>query len=58
MLLTLKQLLVLRNKLNYTPTNIEPKVQPHQPSVLIVYPTQMLTTYVLFRIVVFVLTTR
>ena len=32
----------LRNKLNYTHTKIGAKVQPHQPSVLIVYPTQML----------------
>ena len=31
-----------RNKLNCTHTNIGAKVQPHQPSILSVYPTQML----------------
>ena len=38
-LVTLREWLVLRKKLNYTHTKIEAKVQPHQPSVLIVYPT-------------------
>ena len=32
----------LRNKLNYTHTNVGAKVHSHQPSVLIVFPTQML----------------
>ena len=41
-LVTLKKWFVLRNKLNYTHTKIEAKVEPHQPSVFIVYPTQML----------------
>ena len=41
-LVTLREWLVLRNKLNYTLTKIGAKVQPHQPSVLIVYSTQML----------------
>jgi len=41
-LVTLKEWLVLRNKLNYTHTNIGAKVQPHQPSVFIVYLIQML----------------
>ena len=31
-----------RNKLNYTHKKIGEKVQPHQPSVLMFYPTQML----------------
>ena len=35
-LVTLKEWLVLRNKLNYSDTKIGEKVQPHQPSVLIV----------------------
>ena len=39
---TLKEWLVLRSKLNFSHTKIGGKVQPHQPSVLIVYPTQML----------------
>ena len=34
--------LVLGRKLNYTHTNVKLKVQPHQLSVLIVFPTQML----------------
>ena len=38
----LKEWLVLRDKLNYTHTEIGAKVQPHQPPVLIVYSTQML----------------
>ena len=38
-LVTLKEGLVLRNKLNYTHTKIGGKVQPLQPLVLIVYPT-------------------
>ena len=42
MLITLKKWRVLRNKLNYTHTNIGAKVEPREPSVLIVYPTQML----------------
>ena len=58
MLLTLKDWLVLRNKLNSTYTKTGGKVQPHQLSVLIVYPTEMLSTYDLFRIMVFVVTTR
>ena len=58
-LVTLKEWLLLRNKLNFTPTKIGAKVQPYQLSVLIFYPTQMLKrTYDLFRIVVFVVTTR
>ena len=39
-LVTVKEWLVLRNKLNYTHTKIGAKVQPHEISVLIVYPTQ------------------
>ena len=57
-LVTLIEWLVSRNKLNYTHTKIGAKVKPQQPSPLIVYPTQMLSTYDLFRIVVFVVTTR
>ena len=59
-LATLKEWLVLRNKLDYTHTNVYAKVQPHQPSVLIVFPTQMLikSTYDLSRVVLFVATTR
>ena len=34
--------MILRNKLNYTDKNIEEKVQPHQPSLLMVFLTQML----------------
>ena len=41
-LVTLKEWLLLRNKLSYTHRKIGAKVQSHQPSVLIVYPTQML----------------
>ena len=41
-LVILKEWLVLRNKLDYTHTNVDAKVQPHQPSVLIVFQTQML----------------
>ena len=41
-LVTLKEWEVLRHKLNYTPTNVGAKVQPHQPSVLIVFPNQIL----------------
>ena len=41
-LVTLKELLVLRNKLNYTHKKIGAKVQPQKPLVLIVYPIQML----------------
>ena len=41
-LVTFKEWLVLRNKLNYNHTNAGAKVQPHQPSVLIVFLTQML----------------
>ena len=59
-LVTLKKWLVLRNKLDFTHTNVHAEVQPHQPSVLIVLPTQMLvkSTYDLFRVVLFVATTR
>ena len=59
-LLTLKEWLVLRNKLDYTYTNVHAKVQAHQPSVLIVFPTQMVikSTYDLFRVVLFAATTR
>ena len=60
-LATLKEWLVLRNKLDYTHTNVYAKVQPHdQPSLLIVFPTQMLikSTYDLFRVVLFVATAR
>ena len=39
-LVTVKEWLVLRNKLNYTHTKIGAKVQPYEISVLIVYPTQ------------------
>ena len=38
----LKGVAGFRNKLNYTHTEIGAKVQPHQPSASIVYPTQML----------------
>ena len=41
-LVTLKEWLVLRHKLNYTHTNVGGKVQLHQPSVLIVFPNQIL----------------
>ena len=41
-LVTLKEWLVLRDKLNYTQTNIGVKLKPHQPSFLIVFPNQML----------------
>ena len=40
-LVTLKEWLVLRDKLSYTHTRIGAKVQADQPSVLIVYPTQI-----------------
>ena len=46
----------LRNKLNYTHKNVGAKVQRHQPSLLMVSPTQR--THDLFRIVLFVLTRR
>jgi len=38
-LVTLKEWLVLGNKLNYTHTKVGAKVQSHQPSVLTGYPT-------------------
>ena len=60
-LATLKEWLVLRNKLDYTHTNVYAKFQRHdQPSLLIVFPTQMLikSNYDWFRIVLFVATTR
>ena len=41
-LVTLNEWLVLRNKLNYTHTNVGARVQPHQPSLSMVSPTQML----------------
>ena len=41
-LVTFKQWLVLRNKLNHTHTNVAAKVQLHQPSLLIVFPSQIL----------------
>ena len=50
--------MVLRNKLNYTHTNVRAKVQRHQLLLLIVFPTQMLSANDLFRIMAFVLTTR
>ena len=31
----------MKKKLNYTHTNVGAKVQPHQPSFLIVFPTEM-----------------
>ena len=40
-LVTLKEWLDLRKKLNYTHRNVGANVQPHQPSVLIVFLTQM-----------------
>ena len=43
----LKRVDVLRNKLNYTHTNVGAKAQPHQPLPSIVFPTQMLN-YVRF----------
>ena len=42
MLVTLKEWLVLRIKLNYSQRNVGAKVEPHTPSILIVFPTQML----------------
>ena len=33
----------MKKKLNYTHTNVEAKVQPHQPSLLMVPPTQLLS---------------
>ena len=42
LLVTLKEWVVLEKKLNYTHSNVGVKVQPHQSSVLIVYPTQVL----------------
>ena len=59
-LVTLKQWLVLRNKLDYTHPNVHAKVQPHQPSVLIVFPTQILikSTYDLSRVVLFAVAAR
>ena len=39
---TLKEWLVLKNKLNHTHTNVGARVQPHQPSVLVAFATQML----------------
>ena len=41
-LVTLKEWLVLRDKPNYRQTNVGSKVQPHQPSLLIVFPNQIL----------------
>ena len=41
-LVTLKEWLVLRYLLDYSHTNVGAKVQPHQPLVLSVSPTQML----------------
>ena len=41
-LVTLKEWLVLRDKLNNSQTNVGAKVQPHQPSLLIVFSSQML----------------
>ena len=41
-LVTLKEWLVLRIKLNYSQRNVGAKVEPHTPSVLIVLPTQIL----------------
>ena len=57
-LVTSNKWLVLRNKLNYSHTKIRAKVQPHQPSILFVYPTQMLNYLRLFTIVVFVVRTK
>ena len=56
-LVTLKEWLVLRDKLNYSQTNVGAKVQPHQALLVIVFPNQMESTYDLFRIMVFVLAT-
>ena len=42
LLVTIKEWVVLRDKLNYTQTNVGAKVQPHQPSLLIVFLSQML----------------
>ena len=41
-MVTLKEWLVLWKKLNFIHSNVGVKVQPYYPSVLIVYPTQML----------------
>ena len=41
-LVTLKEWLVLRDKLIYTQTNMGAKLKPHQPSFLILFPNQML----------------
>ena len=37
-----KRRLLLRDKLSYTHTKVGVRVQPHQPLVLIVFPTQMI----------------
>ena len=37
----LKEWLALRIKLNYSQRNVGAKVEPHTPSILIVFPTQM-----------------
>ena len=41
-LATLKEWLVLREKPNYSQITVGAKVQAHQPSLLIVFPNQML----------------
>ena len=57
-LVTLNGWLVIRNRLNYTHTNVLAKVQPHHRSVLIVIPTQKTKYLRLFRIVEFAVATR
>ena len=59
-LITLKEWLLLSNKLEYTHTKVQAKVQPYQPSALIVFPTQILikSTYDFFKVVLFVVTKR
>ena len=42
LLVTLKDWVVLRGKLNYTRTNVGAKVQLHHPSALMVFSTEML----------------
>ena len=41
-MVTLKEWLVLRNKLDNTHGNVDAKLQRHEALVLIVFPTQML----------------
>ena len=53
-LVTLKEWLVLRIKLNYSERNVGVKVEPHTPSILLVFPTQMLQYLRFVWVVVFV----